>query len=80
MCGIVGIAALREAPSPSQDQLQAMCNTIIHRGPDDEGIAIQDAVGLGMRRLAIIDVRGGQQPIYNEDRTVRTVSRVFHPV
>lgn len=73
MCGIVGIAALREAPSPSHGQLQAMCNTIIHRGPDDEGIAIQDAVGLGMRRLAIIDVQGGQQPIYNEDRTVRTV-------
>jgi asparagine synthase (glutamine-hydrolysing) len=73
MCGIVGIAALREAPSPSQIQLQAMCNTIVHRGPDDEGIAIQDAVGLGMRRLAIIDVQGGQQPIYNEDRTVRTV-------
>ena len=73
MCGIVGIAALREAPAPSKDQLQAMCDSIIHRGPDDEGIAIHDAVGLGMRRLAVIDLRGGQQPIYNEDRTVRTV-------
>jgi len=46
MCGIVGIATLREVPSPSNDQLQAMCDSIIHRGPEGEGIAIQDAVGL----------------------------------
>jgi asparagine synthase (glutamine-hydrolysing) len=73
MCGIAGIAALRDAPHPSLDQLVRMCHTIIHRGPDDEGIAIESGVGLGMRRLSIIDVRGGHQPIYNEDRTVSTV-------
>jgi asparagine synthase (glutamine-hydrolysing) len=73
MCGIAGIAALGDAPQPSVDQLARMCHTIIHRGPDDEGIAIEGGVGLGMRRLSIIDVRGGHQPIYNEDRTVSTV-------
>lgn len=73
MCGIAGIAALGDAPKPSLDQLARMCHTIIHRGPDDEGIAIESGVGFGMRRLSIIDVRGGHQPIYNEDRTVSTV-------
>ncbi|MFQ5757709.1 MAG: asparagine synthase (glutamine-hydrolyzing) [Acidiferrobacterales bacterium] len=73
MCGIAGIAALRGAPAPSRAQIKPMCDTIAHRGPDGEGIAIRDGVALGMRRLAIIDVRGGSQPIYNEDRTISTV-------
>jgi len=47
-----------------------MINTIVHRGPDDEGIHVQGNVGLGMRRLSIIDLSGGRQPIYNEDRSV----------
>lgn len=47
-----------------------MCQTIVHRGPDDEGIYARGPAGLGMRRLSIIDVAGGQQPIHNEDRTV----------
>ena len=47
-----------------------MCQTIIHRGPDDEGIYAQGPVGLGMRRLSIIDLSGGHQPIHNEDQTV----------
>ncbi len=50
-----------------------MCETILHRGPDDEGIHVEGGVGLGMRRLSIIDLSGGRQPIFNEDRTVRTV-------
>lgn len=73
MCGITGIAAIPEAPVPSLDQLRAMCNTLIHRGPDAEGIGIQHGVGLAMRRLAIIDVQGGSQPVFNEDRTIRTI-------
>jgi asparagine synthase (glutamine-hydrolysing) len=47
-----------------------MCQTIVHRGPDDEGIYAQGRVGLGMRRLSIIDLSGGHQPIHNEDETV----------
>ena len=47
-----------------------MCQTIVHRGPDDEGIYAQGPVGLGMRRLSIIDLSGGHQPIHNEDKSV----------
>ena len=50
-----------------------MCQTIVHRGPDDEGVYAQGAIGLGMRRLSIIDLSGGQQPIHNEDKTVWVV-------
>jgi asparagine synthase (glutamine-hydrolysing) len=50
-----------------------MCSVIRHRGPDDDGIAIDGEVGLGMRRLSIIDVAGSKQPIFNEDRSIRTV-------
>ena len=50
-----------------------MCNAIVHRGPDDEGYYIGDGVGLGMRRLSIIDVAGGHQPIHNEDQSVWVV-------
>lgn len=50
-----------------------MCQAILHRGPDDEGLYVRGAVSLGMRRLSIIDVAGGQQPIHNEDRTVWAV-------
>ncbi len=51
-------------------QVHRMCQTIVHRGPDDEGIYAQGPVGLGMRRLSIIDLSGGHQPIHNEDKTV----------
>ena len=50
--------------------MAAMCRTIIHRGPDDEGIHIEAGVGLGTRRLSIIDLDGGHQPLANEDRTL----------
>ena len=54
-------------------RLKSMRQTIVHRGPDDEGIFVEGAIGLGMRRLSIIDVAGGHQPIQNEDGTVRVV-------
>jgi len=73
MCGIAGIAVFGNHPPPSLDCLKAMCDTIKHRGPDDEGVHIQDGVAIGMRRLAIIDLSGGGQPIFNEDRSIRTV-------
>jgi asparagine synthase (glutamine-hydrolysing) len=57
----------------TSEQVRRMTNTIVHRGPDDEGIHVRGNVGLGMRRLSIIDLSGGQQPIYNEDRTVAVV-------
>jgi len=50
-----------------------MCQTIVHRGPDDEGIYARGPVGLGMRRLSIIDLSGGHQPIHNEDQSVWVV-------
>src|SRR5437870_2138905 len=50
-----------------------MCATIIHRGPDDEGVHTLGPWGLGMRRLSIIDLAGGHQPIHNEDRSVWVV-------
>jgi asparagine synthase (glutamine-hydrolysing) len=73
MCGIAGIVALDDAAGPSREQLAAMCDTIRHRGPDDEGLEVAGPVGLGMRRLSIIDVAGGRQPIHNEDGSVRVV-------
>lgn len=73
MCGIAGIAAFDGGIQPTMEQLRAMCTTIIHRGPDEEGMDIQNGVALGMRRLAIIDLSGGSQPIFNEDGSIRTV-------
>jgi asparagine synthase (glutamine-hydrolysing) len=73
MCGITGIAYIGSAQSPTEECIRRMCNVILHRGPDEEGLGVEDGVGLGMRRLAIIDLSGGSQPIYNEDHTVRIV-------
>lgn len=73
MCGIAGIAFVGSPRSPAPELIRAMCNTILHRGPDEEGLSVEDGVGLGMRRLSIIDLSTGSQPIYNEDRTVRVV-------
>jgi asparagine synthase (glutamine-hydrolysing) len=50
-----------------------MCDVLEHRGPDDEGIDIREGVAIGMRRLSIIDLAGGKQPIFNEDGTIRVV-------
>ena len=73
MCGIVGIAFFNESPQPSLEVLTRMCDTILHRGPDEGATDIKDRVGMGMRRLSIIDLDGGSQPIFNEDRTIRTM-------
>jgi asparagine synthase (glutamine-hydrolysing) len=73
MCGIAGIASFDPQHRPGAEQLRAMCDTLVHRGPDGYGGEVRDDVALGMRRLAVIDVAGGQQPIFNEDRSVRVV-------
>jgi len=52
------------------DAVHRMCQTIVHRGPDDEGVYARGPVGLGMRRLSIIDLSGGKQPIHNEDQSI----------
>jgi asparagine synthase (glutamine-hydrolysing) len=72
VCGIAGIVGKRGDVVEAAD-VRRMCQTIVHRGPDDEGVYAQGPVGLGMRRLSIIDLAGGKQPIHNEDRTVWVV-------
>jgi len=73
MCGIVGIAGSGPLTDRQRGSVQAMADAIVHRGPDDEGFYHAEQVVLGMRRLSIIDLKGGRQPIYNEDRTVWAV-------
>ena len=68
MCGICGIYNL-DGRSVDRAVLQKMNDSLIHRGPDDQGIHCSGHVGLGHRRLSIIDLNTGKQPIYNEDRT-----------
>jgi asparagine synthase (glutamine-hydrolysing) len=72
MCGIAGIVASSGEEIDAGD-VHCMCQTIVHRGPDDEGIYARGPVGLGMRRLSIIDLSGGRQPIHNEDKSVWVV-------
>src|SRR5437899_1724180 len=69
MCGIAGIIYRDpERPGAAVESLvRRMCAAIKHRGPDDEGLYVRRGVGLGMRRLSIIDLSGGRQPIFNED-------------
>ncbi len=73
MCGICGIAASRGGPQISSEILERMNQSIAHRGPDEDGFYINDKVGLASRRLSIIDLAGGKQPISNEDGTMRIV-------
>jgi asparagine synthase (glutamine-hydrolysing) len=73
MCGIAGMSNTAVEAIVDVPTIHRMCQTIIHRGPDDEGIYVKDGVGLGMRRLSIIDLSGGRQPIHNEDKTVWVV-------
>jgi asparagine synthase (glutamine-hydrolysing) len=73
MCGIYGILALSGAQQRERATLNAMGASIVHRGPDDEGAYADSQLLLGMRRLSIIDVAGGHQPITNEDGSVVVV-------
>ena len=67
MCGIAGIVYRQRERPVSESLLRRMCAAVAHRGPDDEGLYVEGAVGLGMRRLSIIDLSGSRQPILNED-------------
>jgi len=70
MCGICGYALIQPDKPPS---LRNMMSELVHRGPDGEGMLDRGHIALGMRRLAIIDVKAGDQPISNEDESVWVV-------
>jgi len=72
MCGICGICFIDER-LPDSEGLRLMNNTLRHRGPDDEGYYISKGIGLGMRRLKIIDLEYGNQPIFNENKGICVV-------
>ena len=72
MCGIVGFVN-SNSRAASREMLEEMNACIVHRGPDEDGFFVKENVGLAMRRLAIIDLKGGQQPIFNEDKTAAIV-------
>ena len=73
MCGIAGIVNRDPSHHVQRELVRGMCDAIVHRGPDDYGDYVQGSVGLGMRRLSIIDLHGGRQPIANEDWTIHIV-------
>ena len=70
MCGIVGVAWAADKTPVAREDVRRMADAIVHRGPDDEGFYVADAAVIGMRRLSIIDLSGGHQPIANEDETL----------
>ena len=72
MCGICGILNLDDQPVAAE-VLHAMTDLLRHRGPDDEGYFLEGGIGLGFRRLAIIDLSGGRQPMANEDGALQVV-------
>ncbi len=73
MCGIAGWVNLDTSKSPNIDReavLHSMCETIVHRGPNSEGLWLDDNIALGMRRLSVIDLETGDQPVFSEDKSV----------
>ena len=73
MCGITGWVNLdktRSSRDHTEAILHSMCERIVHRGPDSEGIWMDDTVALGMRRLSIIDLHTGDQPVFSEDKSI----------
>lgn len=78
MCGIAGFVDFRDESNARTEEeraqiLERMCRVITHRGPDDQGVMLKRGVAFGMRRLSIIDLEGGHQPISNEDNGVTIV-------
>lgn len=74
MCGIFGIIRRGGLLAEEHERLRRLARALVHRGPDGEGFHESGAVGFGMRRLAIIDLEGGWQPLHNEDRSVSLVA------
>jgi asparagine synthase (glutamine-hydrolysing) len=71
MCGIAGVAT--RGSTPPRELIGSMCDVMRHRGPDGEGVHVEPGVGLGMRRLAVLDLVTGDQPVTNEAGTVHVV-------
>ena len=73
MCGICGITNFAGVAKDANEIVSQMCQRMVHRGPDEQGQFCDHVTALGMRRLSIIDLAGGSQPIFNEDKTVCVV-------
>src|SRR5215467_2340663 len=73
MCGIAGIFEFGQAARVDTSSLRRMCAAMTHRGPDDEGLFSDGKVGLGVRRLSIVDLETGHQPISSEDGAITIV-------
>ena len=73
MCGIAGIYNYQNDQPINEAVLRRMTGALVHRGPDDEGFYVAGRIGLGHRRLSIVDVAGGHQPIFNEDGSVAII-------
>jgi len=73
MCGIAGFIDVERSHEDAEPLIESMCEVIRHRGPDDQGTWVGDGVALGIRRLSIIDLAGGHQPIFNEDQSIVVV-------
>ena len=73
MCGICGFSGSEALIEDARACIGAMCDVIVHRGPDEDGYYVDSGIVLGMRRLKIIDLLSGSQPIFNEDKTVVVV-------
>ncbi len=73
MCGIAGFIDAQCSYDDAVELIDRMCKVIRHRGPDDQGVWVGDGMAVGMRRLSIIDLAGGHQPIFNEDQSVLVV-------
>ena len=73
MCGIAGVISRDPERAPDRETLDRMVECLHHRGPDDQGAITLPGIGLGMKRLSIVDVAGGQQPLRSEDANVTFV-------
>ena len=73
MCGICGQYNFKDGTPVARETIQGMTRTMVHRGPDDEGFYLSGPVGFGFRRLSIIDLEGGHQPMSDQDRSVWVV-------
>ena len=70
MCGICGVLELENGRGVTREHIEAMAQKLVHRGPDDAGYYLNPPIALGFRRLSIVDLSGGHQPMSNEDGTV----------
>ena len=75
MCGITGLFEYNRTEPIDRDIIHRMNETLRHRGPDDGGVFVGPGIGLGHRRLSIIDLAGGHQPLSNEDGTLGAAER-----